>query len=111
MTDDPRAIPAPGCRFESRSSEDLTGSTGSTANTFHFLHGEELGLPDRPGRNTPAEAADHDRQDDIGRRFTQPLAQELGVRVNPRYGVWDPLRLAVLAPGTPAGLVLPATLS
>jgi hypothetical protein len=49
--------------------------------------------------------------DDIGRRFTQPLAQELGVRVNPRYGVWDPLRLAVLAPGTPAGLVLPATLS
>jgi hypothetical protein len=49
--------------------------------------------------------------DDIGRRFTQPLAQELGVRVNPRFGVWDPLRLAVLAPGTPAGLVLPATLS
>lgn len=49
--------------------------------------------------------------DDIGRRFTQPLAQELGVRVNPRYGEWDPLRLAVLAPGTPAGLVLPATLS
>jgi hypothetical protein len=49
--------------------------------------------------------------DDIGRRFTQPLAQELGVRVNPRYGEWDPLRLAVLAPGTPAGLVLPAALS
>lgn len=49
--------------------------------------------------------------DDIGRRFTQPLAQELGVRVNPRYGQWDPLRLAVLAPGTPAGLVLPAALS
>jgi hypothetical protein len=49
--------------------------------------------------------------DDIGRRFTQPLAAELGVKVNPRYGTWDPLRLAVLPPNTPAGIVLPAVLS
>ncbi len=49
--------------------------------------------------------------DDIGRRFTQPLAGELGVRVNPRYGTWDPLRLIVLGPGMSAGLVLPAVLS
>jgi hypothetical protein len=49
--------------------------------------------------------------DDIGRRLTQPLADELGVRINPRYGVWDPLRLAVLAPGTPAGVLMPAALS
>lgn len=60
---------------------------------------------------SPLSQLDDSTLDDIGRRFTQPLAQELGVRVNPRYGVWDPLRLAVLAPGTPAGLVLPATLS
>lgn len=59
----------------------------------------------------PVSQLDDSTLDDIGRRFTQPLAQELGVRVNPRYGVWDPLRLAVLAPGTPAGVVLPATLS
>ncbi|MDQ2709109.1 MAG: SurA N-terminal domain-containing protein [Actinomycetota bacterium] len=49
--------------------------------------------------------------DDIGLRFTQPLAGELGVRVNPRYGAWDPLRLIVLGPGMSAGLVLPAVLS
>jgi hypothetical protein len=60
---------------------------------------------------SPVSQLDDSTLDDIGRRLTQPLAQELGVRLNPRYGVWDPLRLAVLAPGTPAGLVLPATLS
>jgi hypothetical protein len=54
---------------------------------------------------------DENTLDDIGRRLTQPLAAELGVRVNPRYGTWDPLRLAVLAPGTQAGVVLPAVLS
>ncbi|HTK65873.1 MAG TPA: SurA N-terminal domain-containing protein [Pseudonocardia sp.] len=68
-----------------------------------------------PGGGDPKASSvsqlDDSTLDDIGRRFTQPLAQELGVRVNPRYGVWDPLRLAVLAPGTPAGLVLPAALS
>jgi hypothetical protein len=67
-----------------------------------------------PGGDSKASSIsqlDDSTLDDIGRRFTQPLAQELGVRVNPRYGEWDPLRLAVLAPGTPAGLVLPATLS
>jgi len=26
--------------------------------------------------------------DQIGRRLTQPLAEQLGVRVNPRYGTW-----------------------
>lgn len=54
---------------------------------------------------------DGDTLDEIGRRFTQPLAEELGVRVNPRYGVWDPLLLLVQAPDAPSGLVLPAQLS
>ncbi len=49
--------------------------------------------------------------DDIGRRLTQPLAEQLGVRVSPRYGTWDPLRLAVLGPEVPVGLVLPAALT
>jgi hypothetical protein len=53
---------------------------------------------------------DGDTLDEIGRRFTQPLAEELGVRVNPRYGDWDPLLLLVQAPGTPSGVVLPAEL-
>ncbi|WP_028926797.1 hypothetical protein [Pseudonocardia acaciae] len=32
----------------------------------------------------------------IGRRLTQPLSEELGVRINPRYGAWDPVKLMVL---------------
>jgi hypothetical protein len=49
--------------------------------------------------------------DDIGRRLTQPLAEELGVRVNPRYGTWDPTFLAVVPPGQQPSVVLPAVLS
>lgn len=49
--------------------------------------------------------------DDIGRRLTQPLAEQLGVRVSPRYGTWDPLFLSVLPPGQQPSVVLPATLS
>lgn len=47
----------------------------------------------------------------IGRRLTQPLAQELGVRVNPRYGSWDPVQLGVLPPDQQPGVLLPARLS
>lgn len=54
---------------------------------------------------------DGDTLDEIGRRFTQPLSGELGVRVNPRYGNWDSLAQLVQAPGAPSGLVLPAILS
>lgn len=49
--------------------------------------------------------------DQIGRRFTQPLADRLGVRVNPRYGTWDPLYLNVIPPNLEPSLVLPARLS
>jgi hypothetical protein len=49
--------------------------------------------------------------DQIGRRFTQPLAELLGVRVNPRYGTWDPLYLNVIPPTLEPSLVLPARLS
>lgn len=48
--------------------------------------------------------------DAIGRRLTQPLAIELGVRVNPRYGVWDPLSMAVAPDSGSVGMLLPATL-
>ncbi|MBV9315022.1 MAG: SurA N-terminal domain-containing protein [Pseudonocardia sp.] len=56
-------------------------------------------------------ALDAEALDDIGRRLTEPLALELGVRVNPRYGSWDPLGLDVLEPGEPAGVLLPAVLN
>ncbi|GEL20279.1 hypothetical protein PA7_41160 [Pseudonocardia asaccharolytica DSM 44247 = NBRC 16224] len=42
----------------------------------------------------------------IGERLVQPLSQELGVRVNPRYGVWDPIRMRVVAAGQEAGSII-----
>ena len=36
----------------------------------------------------------------IGERLLQPDAETLGVRVNPRYGVWDPIQLRVVAEGS-----------
>jgi hypothetical protein len=44
---------------------------------------------------------------DIGRRLMQPVADEVGVRVNPRYGVWDPIQLRVVAEEDLAGEILP----
>jgi hypothetical protein len=43
----------------------------------------------------------------IGERQLQPDAERLGVRVNPRYGVWDPITLRVVADDREAGLILP----
>lgn len=43
----------------------------------------------------------------IGERLLQPDADRLGVRVNPRYGVWDPIQLQVVADDRQAGTILP----
>ncbi|AXB45181.1 hypothetical protein [Amycolatopsis albispora] len=32
----------------------------------------------------------------LGKRLLQPIAEELGIKVNPRYGVWDVASMAVL---------------
>lgn len=45
----------------------------------------------------------------IGRRLLQPLAVELGVRVNPRYGAWNQVALRVLGEDQLTGAVLPVT--
>jgi SurA N-terminal domain len=45
----------------------------------------------------------------IGERLLQPLAEQIGVRVNPRYGVWDPISMSVLPPSQVEGAILPAT--
>jgi hypothetical protein len=44
----------------------------------------------------------------IGERLLQPLAEEIGITISPRYGVWDPSAMGV-APNEDefAGLVLP----
>ncbi len=44
----------------------------------------------------------------LGQRMIQPLADQLGVRINPRYGVWDPIALNVVPADQTAGVVLPA---
>jgi hypothetical protein len=49
-------------------------------------------------------------QDDlarIGERLLQPVAEQVGVRVNPRFGVWDPITLRVVPEGEAGGAVLP----
>jgi SurA N-terminal domain len=43
----------------------------------------------------------------IGVRLLQPTADELGVRVNPRYGVWDPIQMRVVAEDAQSGLIIP----
>ena len=43
----------------------------------------------------------------IGERLLQPLADQVGVRVNPRYGVWDPISLRVMPPDQVTGAILP----
>jgi hypothetical protein len=42
----------------------------------------------------------------IGERTVQQTAQEVGVRINPRYGVWDPIRLRVVAEDQQSGMIL-----
>jgi hypothetical protein len=62
-----------------------------------------------PARGGPAAALDRldaDTKDSIGRRLTQPLAERLGVRINPRYGQWDMLSLSVVEPGKQSGTIL-----
>lgn len=43
----------------------------------------------------------------IGERLLQPLGAELGIRVNPRYGEWDPIQQRVVAEGQMVGTILP----
>lgn len=60
-------------------------------------------------RPDPAAAAEISQEQlvAIGERLMQPVADEVGVRVNPRYGVWDPIRLRVVPEDQTAGAILP----
>lgn len=42
----------------------------------------------------------------IGYRMVQQAADELGVEVNPRFGVWDPIQLRVVDAGETAGMIV-----
>ncbi|MFR9806121.1 SurA N-terminal domain-containing protein [Pseudonocardia sp. RS010] len=61
-------------------------------------------VTDAPAEGPPAAATiDQDTLAAIGERLTQPDAGN--VQVNPRYGVWDPVRMRVVAEGQQAGTV------
>ncbi|MFC4945689.1 SurA N-terminal domain-containing protein [Pseudonocardia sp. GCM10023141] len=44
----------------------------------------------------------------IGERMMQPVGKQAGIDVNPRYGVWDPIQLRVVAADGTAGEILPS---
>lgn len=56
----------------------------------------------------PAALADLGESDlaTIGERLMQPVAEQVGVRVNPRYGVWDPISLRVVPADEADGAIL-----
>jgi SurA-like protein len=47
----------------------------------------------------------------IGERLLQPTADQVGIRVNPRYGVWDPIQLRIVGEDQQVGSVLPPVAS
>ena len=55
----------------------------------------------------PAAQVDEDTMVGFGLRVLQPVAGELGVSVNPRFGTWDPTQLQVVAPPDAAGVITP----
>jgi hypothetical protein len=67
----------------------------------------ETTAPPAGGGAVPAELVDATTMFGFGLRAIQPLAVELGVRVNPRYGVWDPTQVRVAPTVADAGTVEP----
>jgi hypothetical protein len=47
----------------------------------------------------------------IGERLLQPTADQVGIRVNPRYGVWDPIQLRIVGEDQQVGSILPPVAS
>lgn len=58
----------------------------------------------------PAATVDEETAIAFGLRLLQPLALDLGVRVSPRYGAWDPTQLAVVESALQTGTIQPAGL-
>ncbi|HEV2782756.1 MAG TPA: SurA N-terminal domain-containing protein [Actinophytocola sp.] len=98
----------------------------NTVVAFQFIAGEQSGanawlVALIKERNTNATLSEQERSivsqvppewnQAIGTQLISPLAGELGVRISPRYGVWDELAVGV-APNESekVGLVLPAAM-
>lgn len=83
-----------------------TGSSPDEWTLFRFTQRSLAGPPQGDPAAASVAQLGVQTADQIGRRFTQPLSEELGVRVNPRYGDWDPVYLNVAPPGENSNLVL-----
>jgi hypothetical protein len=66
-----------------------------------------LNAPAPTGDTVPAALVDTRTMTQFGLRAIQPVAAELGVQVNPRYGTWDPTQVRVVAPPSAAGTITP----
>lgn len=63
--------------------------------------------PPMPGSVSVATVLGSDALYAVGTQLLQPIGEELGVRVNPRYGVWDAPNVMVLGADQQTSLVLP----
>ena len=54
---------------------------------------------DKPVATEQADPPDATTKTAIGIRLLQPYLDQLGVRINPRYGTWDVLSMSILTPG------------
>ncbi|MDL5157466.1 hypothetical protein [Actinomycetospora termitidis] len=66
-----------------------------------------LSAPPPSGNTVPAALVDNRTMTQFGLRAIQPVAAEIGVQVNPRYGTWDPTQVRVVAPPAAAGSITP----
>jgi hypothetical protein len=67
----------------------------------------DAAAPPAGGSAVPASLVDATTMFGFGLRAIQPLSVELGVRVAPRYGVWDPTQERVAPTAADAGTVAP----
>ncbi|NMO88904.1 hypothetical protein [Actinomycetospora sp. TBRC 11914] len=67
----------------------------------------DLAAPPPGADAVPAALVDPTTMIQFGLRAVQPLAQQLGVSINPRYGVWDPTQERVAPTAAEAGTVAP----
>jgi hypothetical protein len=112
-----------------RDSQYKAATTPEAADTvlFGMAVGDTVYFQPNPQQSTWIVARVTDRRDDvpsdpaavsqisqdqlasIGKRMLQPVADQLGVRVNPRYGVWDPIQLRVVPADQTSGGIVRAT--
>lgn len=62
-----------------------------------LVHQRTVGPAPTPGTASTAANSDPQVLAAVGLELLQPMASQLGVRISPRYGVWDPVGMQVVA--------------